>query len=426
MKRNIIILTLIALIFSGCRKDADYHPYIGETDKLAYDSYSTQFEYLWKSLSSGYVFWDVDETDWDAVYEEYMPKFHALDAQHEAGQEVTLDDLNELYTGAMGGLRDHHMAIVIKNLHPAVSDTLPYFYVSPGEIEVEKRDYFTIPTFLLQVYFKYQMDAEMTLLDNIEEQESFDGMLEEIGTGISYYYFLFRLPDGRKIPYFWQSAAVISYVMNGTSASAQAAKAVVDKWLTAIKETPREQLAGIILDNRANGGGCQDDLDYLVGSFINERTEVLKTRYKEGPGRLEYSPWVSYYIDPKPDYHRDITAENIPFVVLTNICSISMGEIEPAVMRHVMPTVHVIGERTYGATGPLQPVSFIDLNYGGPFGDQNNMNHYIYTSTFEAQVGGKVLEGIGVTPDEIVLFKDHNTSFMPQFDAAIEYIKNYK
>jgi C-terminal processing protease CtpA/Prc len=234
------------------------------------------------------------------------------------------------------------------------------------------------------------------------------------------------LPDGRKIPYFWQSAAVISYVMNGTSASAQAAKAVVDKWLTAIKEAPREQLAGIILDNRANGGGCQDDLDYLVGSFINERTEVLKTRYKEGPGRLEYSPWVSYYIDPKPDYHRDITAENIPFVVLTNICSISMGEIEPAVMRHVMPTVHVIGERTYGATGPLQPVSFIDLNYGGPFGDQNNMNHYIYTSTFEAQVGGKVLEGIGVTPDEIVLFKDHNTSFMPQFDAAIEYIKNYK
>jgi hypothetical protein len=44
MKRNIIVLALIALIFSGCRKEADYHPYIGETDKLAYDSYSTQFE----------------------------------------------------------------------------------------------------------------------------------------------------------------------------------------------------------------------------------------------------------------------------------------------------------------------------------------------------------------------------------------------
>lgn len=87
MKRNIILLALIALVFSGCRKEADYHPYIGEYDQLAYDSYSTQFDYLWKCMSTGYVFWDVDETDWDAKYDEYMPKFQALDAKHEAGQD---------------------------------------------------------------------------------------------------------------------------------------------------------------------------------------------------------------------------------------------------------------------------------------------------------------------------------------------------
>ena len=92
MKRNIILLALIALIFSGCRKDADYHPYIGEYDKLAYDSYSTQFDYIWKCISTGYVLWDVDDTDWDAVYDEYMPKFQALDAKHEAGQDVELLD----------------------------------------------------------------------------------------------------------------------------------------------------------------------------------------------------------------------------------------------------------------------------------------------------------------------------------------------
>ena len=93
MKRNIILLAIIAMIFSGCRKEADYHPYIGETDQLAYDSYSSQFEYLWKCISTGYVFWDVDKTDWDAVYDEYMPKFNELDAQHEAGQDVTLAEL---------------------------------------------------------------------------------------------------------------------------------------------------------------------------------------------------------------------------------------------------------------------------------------------------------------------------------------------
>lgn len=75
MKRFVFFLTLATLVLSGCRKEADYHPYIGETGDLAYDSYSSQFDYLWKCMSTGYVFWDVDETDWDAVYDEYMPKF---------------------------------------------------------------------------------------------------------------------------------------------------------------------------------------------------------------------------------------------------------------------------------------------------------------------------------------------------------------
>ena len=90
MKRLIFIFALAALVCSGCRKEADYHPYIGETGDLAYDSYASQFDYLWKCMSTGYVFWDVDETDWDAVYVEYMPQFQALDLKHEAGRDVTL------------------------------------------------------------------------------------------------------------------------------------------------------------------------------------------------------------------------------------------------------------------------------------------------------------------------------------------------
>ena len=61
MKRNIIILTLVALFFTGCRKEADYMPYIGENGQLAYSTYTEQFDYLWRVLSTGYVFWDVDE-----------------------------------------------------------------------------------------------------------------------------------------------------------------------------------------------------------------------------------------------------------------------------------------------------------------------------------------------------------------------------
>ena len=427
MKRNIIILAIIALIFSGCRKEADYHPYIGETDQLAYDSYSTQFEYLWKCMSTGYVFWDVEETDWDAAYEEYMPKFKALDAKHEAGQEVTLAELNTLYTGVFGGMRDHHMTVVIRNLFPSAEDNMPYLVVQPGVMELQSRDYFfefiTQEQDNLITFFD-----EMESLYDIETHESASAQVLALGTTVTYHYFLIKLADGRKIPYLWQSKAAMSPTMLelGTSGQASAAASVVDHWLTAVTETPREQLAGIILDNRANGGGYQDDLDYLIGTFLNSRTEIMKTRYKEGPGRLEYSAWTPYYIDAQSKYHRDITAENIPYVVLCDINSVSMGEIEPMTIKAVLPTSHVIGERTWGATGSLQPERCIDLNYGGPFGDPDNMLHDIYTSSFETMVGGKNPEGIGCIPDEEVLRKNHNGDFKPQLDAAIRYIMNHQ
>ena len=427
MKRNIILLALVALIFSGCRKEADYHPYIGENDKLAYDSYSTQFEYLWKCISTGYVFWDVDKTNWDVVYAEYMPKFKALDAKHEAGQNVTLAELKTLYEGAMGGLRDHHMNIEVRNLFPSPDDNASYISIRPGMMEVEKRDYYIESLgnaqYDLMVFFNNDIDAQYELAAH----ESVTAYVQEIGEDVTYHYCLFTLPDGRKIPYLWQSMAGLTPVMHSLGGTDQASDAavIVDHWLTAIKETPREQLAGIILDNRCNTGGYQDDLDYLIGSFLNEKTEILRTRYKEGPGRLEHSIWTPYYIEPLAQYHRDITAENIPYVVITDIFSISMGEIEPATIKAVLPTSYVIGERTFGATGPLQPTTSIDLNYGGPFGNISKMHHYVYTSTFECSIGGKVLEGTGLTPDQEVLRKDHNGNFKAQLDAAIEYIQNH-
>ena len=422
MKRNIILLAIIALVFSGCRKEADYHPYIGETGDLAYDSYTTQFEFLWKCISTGYVFWDVDETDWDAVYNEYMPKFHALDAMHDAGQEVTLAELDTLYQDVFGGMKDHHMTVVLRNLFPAAGDNTQYVIVRPGQMEVEKRDYYIESRSEEQtklIAFFGNMETEY----DIEVHESATANVEELGTSVTYHYFLIKLADGRKIPYLWQSMAALTPVLRDTTS---AGYPLLSHWLTAITETPREQLAGIILDNRANSGGYQDDLDYLIGTYLNERTEILKTRYKEGPGRYEHSVWAPYYIDPQTRYHRDITAEHIPYVIICDINSVSMAEIEPLTIKAVLPTSYVIGERTFGGTGPLQPTSSIDLNYGGPFGNYTTMHHYVYTSTFEAQIGGKVLEGIGCTPDQTVLRKDHNGSFKPQLDAAIEYITNYK
>ena len=422
MRRNIIILAIIALIFSGCRKEADYHPYIGENGILAYDSYSTQFEYLWKCLSTGYVFWDVDKTDWDAVYNEYMPKFAALDAKHKAGQVVRTSELQELYVGAMGGMKDHHMNIVVKNLFPPADEQKPIVIVSPGDLEIEKRDYYVEDREHSLMRFS-EMLLSMNQVYEIESPEMVSYQ-DASGQKYTYYFCLIKLPDGRMIPYLWQSSVNMTNTLSalGTTGPAGTAAAIIDHWFTAIKTMPREQLAGIILDNRCNTGGLNVDFKYVVGSFINTPIEVYKTRYKEGPNRLEHSVWTPMVINPLNTYYRDLTAENIPYVVLVDMYSTSMGEMEPIAIKKALPTSYIIGERTFGALGSLM-ASYIDITYGGPFGNLNSMYHYVYTSTFESLMNGEVLEGIGFTPDKVVNRKDHNGDFKPQLDAAIEYIK---
>ena len=417
MKKTILLTAVLALLFGSCRKESDYVPYIGESHKLAYNTYEAQFTFLWKSISTGYAFWDVDTTDWDAVYSRYLPKFQALDQRYAKGDSIRNDDLYNLYHGIFGKMKDHHMSVYIQNIHPHPADSGNVVTIRPGREEVGQRDYFI-------EYNSSERPALLAFLNDIESN-GYTVLAHESGS------FVFReeaISSMRRVPYLWQSMAAFTPIIrslgNGTSASYGAL--ILDHWLRAITDTPRDQLAGIILDNRCNNGGFQDDLDYLIGSFIKQPVEVMQTRYKEGPGRLEYSQWVPYYVRPNKKYFRDITAERIPYVILCDINSISMGEIEPMCAKAALPTAYTIGERTYGANCPLQPYTDINLNYGGPFGDGANLlGHYIYTSTFEALIGGRVTEGIGHTPDKIVLRKDHNGSFAPQLDAALNYIANY-
>ena len=412
---------IATLFFSSCRKEADYIPYPGENSKLAYSTYTEQFQYLWKCMSTAYVFWDVDTVDWDAAYERYLPRFEALDQKYQDSGYVRTAELNELYLGLVGKMRDHHMTFLVKNLHPAPGE-FSTVVIRPGLLEVESRNYYLESRGSAQAGLKAFLNDianHYTVVDSCVGT----AYISEFGTTVYYHYRLFSLADGRLVPYLWTTNAALTPVMRDMAGTD--AYSAIDRWLSTVCNTPRSQLAGFILDTRSNGGGYQDDLDYLVGSFINERIEIFKTRYKEGPGRLEYSVWCPYYQNPNPNYHRDITAENIPYVVLVDINSVSMAEIEPMVIRDVFPTAHIIGERTYGGTGPLQNDAE-ELNFGGPFGNSSSYHHYVYTSTFEALMGGKVREGEGLVPDEQVLRIDNPAhSFKPQLDAALNYIQNH-
>ena len=420
MKKNIILIIAATLFFAACRKEADYLPYLGENSKLAYNTYTEQFQYIWRTISTGYIFWDIDTVNWDAAYDRYLPRFEALDRKYQDSGYVRTDELKNLYLGLTGAMIDHHMIVYVKNMHPAPTDAIDFFYFRPADLEAAKRDY----------YFE-NIDTEQsglhTFLKNIASEYSVathEYGVFNYGEGmIALHYCLFTLSDGRVVPYLWQSGAYLSPLMNDEGDAS--GKAVIVHWLEAICNTPRSQLAGIILDNRSNEGGYQDDLDYTIAPFINQRQEIFKTRYKEGPGRLEYSAWSPYYLGPNPVYHRDITADNIPYVILCDINSCSMGEIEPLCAKLFLPTAHTIGERTKGALGCLQVDAF-NLTHGGTIGNIDRDNHFIFTPTFETQIGGRVREGEGVIPDEeIHRIDDPTHSFKPQFDAALNFIKNY-
>lgn len=69
----------------------------------------------------------------------------AADAKHEAGQDVTLAELETLYRGVVCGLKDHHFFFIffmVKNLFPSPNDAATEISLEPGLYEVQSRDYF--------------------------------------------------------------------------------------------------------------------------------------------------------------------------------------------------------------------------------------------------------------------------------------------
>lgn len=422
-KISLLILAAIALTFSSCRKTPDYVPYIGETTTLAYNTYAEQFDVLWNNINTGYVFWDVDETDWDDVYERLMPQFEALDLRAKEGKEVKNSELKALYEEAMGGLIDHHMSIQVKNFYSYSWDNV--ISINPSNNEIKKRDYYWKDNGALSNDIS-QFNQKL-VANSIQGYKIIDGGYEKINTDdmhVSVCYILFQLPDGRYVPYLWQSGYKMSLIMTGLNniySSYNKAAQLIEKWMNVGLKMNKKDLAGVILDNRCNSGGYLSDLNYVVSPFIKKDLEVMSTRYKEGPGRLEHSVWSPVTIKPSSE-NRDLASEDIPYVVLSNIYSISMGEITTYNISQ-LPTGYVIGERTYGATGPLLSDA-IDLTYGGPFGDIERERHYVYTSTYEIKTHeGFVPEGKGFTPNKEVLTRDAGVK--GQLDAALEYIMSY-
>lgn len=408
-----LVLMAATMTLTSCRKDGDM---MASPNLTSPTCFVDQFEAVWNGINSSYSFWDVDPTDWDAVHDKYLPKFQALDKRRNS---VTNNELKALYDEMTSTLVDHHMAIIVRNLG---NDSL--IRISPANHEITSRNYWHAKNSESQmICADLEANAHTTFtVTNYQHQVSADN--------VNIVSCRLTLPDGRFIPYLHMTGYRMCMYIKATETTPITAKDTINKkagevilaYLNDIQNTPRAQLAGIILDNRCNTGGAIADLEYVLGAYINEPVTPFETRYKEGIGRLDYTPWIPSVVNPSTRFHRDITAENIPYVILCDLNSVSMGEITTLSCASMLPTCHTIGERTYGANGPLYP-EYYDYFFCGPFGSQQG-NVYVYTSTFALRpIGGSILEGIGYTPHEVLLYNE--VGLAAQLDRAVAYISSH-
>lgn len=141
MRNKIIILAalLSTLTFSACRDEADLqYNYSFNDNALFYEaqnSFAGKFRVFWSAMNSNYALWDYEKEcglDWDDVYDQFLPKFEALDNTDEI---VTDSTLKALMNEMIAPLHDGHFIVSFLN-HKTQNRVI----VSPSALRNATRD----------------------------------------------------------------------------------------------------------------------------------------------------------------------------------------------------------------------------------------------------------------------------------------------
>src|SRR5258708_14527851 len=104
----------------------------------------------------------------------------------------------------------------------------------------------------------------------------------------------------------------------------------------------------MIMDMRNNHGGDVGDLNFLIGRIISKPLHFGYTRSKSGNGRLAYTPWINASVLPVSESK----SFSFPIIVLADNYTASLAETVTMAI-HTLPNGKIVGETTWGATGPI-------------------------------------------------------------------------
>ena len=349
-------------------------------------SLTQAFDEFWNELDVNYVYWDIDTTNWDAVYKEYSPIFSGL----QIGDTADLAASVRYFRKMTDGLIDHHFSITFTN------GVLKDSNIFPAEDQWRNN-----PDF----HFSYSyLGSDMHYLNS--------GYL--LGTDNSTGSTLITLSGTihNDILFFTCNQFLLSASFQ--SSDTGATKPVLNYFFQQLGNPAG--LKAIVLDFRDNPGGDVNDLNFLVGQFIDQPLRVGYTRSKSGNGRLDYTPWVGVSVSPQVG----AKAVVLPVYILADKYSQSMAEIMTMALR-ALPQCQVVGETTFGATGPFAENALYD---DGPFSIPGFLS--VTTSSVEFKyIDGKIYEGLGFPPDYPVPYNAQALSLGddPQLDKVLSLIE---
>ena len=435
MKNKIMILgaMLLLVLVTSCREESDALQNYAFNDGLAFEkaqkSFAGKFKVLWKALDQNYGVWDYERSqgvDWDAVYDEFLPKYEALDKR----DDVTDDELRKLLDETLAPLHDGHFVAQMQN-----HLTGTFVAASPSRTRQKERDDYEATqntTHNLSAYLPAAFGGTGNQILDYKEADTHTSDAGDFGITVKYALFKENIAylylDGFNLsPYvvdeylqelFGQKDAITQFLALGVQQTWKA-------WYDKVQQLHASgQLKGVIIDLRNNGGGMLDDNQYVLGSMLpSGGFQAGYSRFKRGVGRYDYSPLSPFKLKTLETAHETITE---PIVVLANCASVSMAEMTTLSCQS-LPNGTFIGKRTHGGVCSLVTDPFVYYqNYAGVIGKMNETPVFLYIPQMVTLTKDKqILEGVGATPDIEV---DFNVSLYTttgrdtQLERALQFI----